>query len=323
MNMKLVLMTYMNRSGSTYLANLLSSSKDIFVCPEADAPVRLYLEDPGKRFLPGRPGREWIREAFQRDTKMLAWNLPEELPDDPGGADNSFWAFSIFLEKYAGLKKPGASTVVFKAERIAAIMPELGRLDTSVNLKFISLVRDPRAVLASQMNTVLPGASGPMTSSPVRTALQWKKYAGRVSESRVRPARHLIIRYEDMIADPGSFRNLLSDFLELTLEGTASEKGQLLDMIPKELAAVHSLAGKPPKSGRIDAWKNMLSGKHVYLTEKVCGKMMDDYQYGRTQKRFRPCLEGIRIWQTTFYLVRELSRKLAYHAKRMFRPGRE
>ena len=48
--MIIILLTYVNRSGSTYLANLLSASDHICVCPEGDKLVSLFLESPDKTF---------------------------------------------------------------------------------------------------------------------------------------------------------------------------------------------------------------------------------------------------------------------------------
>ena len=42
--MTIAFLTYVNRSGSTYLANLLSASDAICVCPEGDKLVSLLLE---------------------------------------------------------------------------------------------------------------------------------------------------------------------------------------------------------------------------------------------------------------------------------------
>ena len=68
--MTIILLTYVNRSGSTYLANLLSASENICVCPEGDRLVSLFLENPGVPFHYNTQWETKLSKILRSDGKL-------------------------------------------------------------------------------------------------------------------------------------------------------------------------------------------------------------------------------------------------------------
>jgi hypothetical protein len=96
------------------------------------------------------------------------------------------------------------------------------------DLKFISVVRDPRAVAASTLDT--PWAKSP----PPLLAERWRldQREVRTLHATLGSQRSLILRYEDMVQSPDHIRALLGDFLPIPHESVAASVGELPLYLP-------------------------------------------------------------------------------------------
>ena len=170
--MKIVFLTYVNRSGSTYLANLLSASDDICVCPEGDMLVSLFLESPGKAFRLDRHRRAELEKLIHADSKLKYWGIGDDIFNVLEEVNSNIAVFLAFLQYYQLNQKPEASFILFKAERLADLIPVIEDSRISGNtFKYISMIRDPRGVYESQKRTQVPGTGRSMSSNPVFTAI--------------------------------------------------------------------------------------------------------------------------------------------------------
>ena len=91
--MRIIFITYINRSGSTYLSNLFSKSGDILVCPEADILVDLFLVNPEKKFSLTN-NKELLNQIISYDKKLKYWEIHAadiQLPQKP------FTNFDLFI----------------------------------------------------------------------------------------------------------------------------------------------------------------------------------------------------------------------------------
>jgi hypothetical protein len=317
---QIVLITYINRSGSTFLANLLSSSNDICVCPEGDAVVRLFLEAPGEKFSYSINGLQELNKSLKLDPKWAIWNIQDEVRTCLEKAGTRLEAFFEILKCYRDRNKPDARTVIFKAERISALMKKIVLADkgnSGATVKFLSLVRDPRAVVASQMNTCHPGSTVPMSENPVWTAIRWKIFQEQILESGSGPASQMILKYEDMISKPEETIRGISGFLQINLTGVSPGKGDLYPRLPVEIRHIHPLADKSALVDRIEGWRSRLTPENIYLVEKTCRKYLTRFGYQRISKRFRPSLELEGFCQTLLFFARRWYLKLLFY----FNPG--
>jgi hypothetical protein len=343
---QIILITYINRSGSTFLANLLSSSPDICVCPEGDAVVGLFLEAPGNRLKEDLRDSKALIQVLRRDEKMAAWDLQDDdlIPLDR--AVTGFEAFYALLKCYRDRNKPSAGSVVFKAERIGALVPKINsaaRDHFPSYVKFISLVRDPRAVYASQKNTLVPGSPFPMSKNPVWTAIRWKvaqkqtlAIASGFKDSSVRTVSskepfpqneifsfnltrngdrifHKLVKYEDLVSETGEVKRDIGDYLEIDLSRISPETGDLMLQLDEETRSIHPLADKEPRMDRIEAWKMQLKPDEVYLIEKTCRGYMQQLGYMGISGTPKFYLETIRLFQEALFSARKIYRLLRFH----------
>ncbi len=151
---KLILICYVNRSGSTYLANLFSKSPEIFVCPEADILVNQLLVEPEKKI--SIKTTKILRKAVAEDPKLKFWNLTikdvSEIPLHFSNLQYFLWIINNYKEKI----KPAATTIVFKAERLIQLYKNYINLNKKFNIYWIAIIRDVRAVYYSQSRNFKP-----------------------------------------------------------------------------------------------------------------------------------------------------------------------
>ncbi|HEC43786.1 MAG TPA: sulfotransferase [Bacteroides sp.] len=308
--MKILFITYVNRSGSTFLANLLSSSEDICVCPESDILVSLFLEDPNKEvYYPA----DQLLKSFSKDMKMGAWEIGSDIESCLSEAKTNFQFFMEVIRNYRDRKKPSASLIVFKAERLSFLMSRLGNFDTPKDeaaIRFLSLIRDPRAVISSQLNTIHPEYNHPMTRNVVWTSVHWNRSLSRINLFNSEKSPLLIIKFEDLISKNNKCVTEIARFLGLNLEGLNPEKGELLMTMPINVKSIHKLANQNPESERIDGWRSVLSPKNTYLIERTCRIGMEMFEYTRKNSGIRLLEELNRIIYIFTYNIQVLYRKL-------------
>ena len=317
--MELLFLTYVNRSGSTFLANLLSSSRNICVCPEGDWLVHYFLEAPGKGFNLTPDVRQVLEKKFISDAKLSHWDPGEGLFSDLATCKTNFDAFCTILESSRSSQKPEATFILFKSERLSALMHGMGTLNREgTGIRVLSLVRDPRAVIASQLNTNMPGTNRKMAGNVVHAGLKWLRYVKqvtRVSDAAVQ----VIIRYEDLITGTSLSIRKLEDFLKMDLSGVNPHQGDLLERLPGSHKKIHRLVGQEPEQDRTSAWEQILSERDQYLVERICRNKLSGLGYKRTDFQIRPGLEiylfiGLLSWH-----IRKWIKILIYHGFKFFR----
>jgi hypothetical protein len=311
--MKIVFLTYLNRSGSTYLANLLSSSKDVCACPESDALVRLFLEAPAARFALTSRTRRKLSESFSRDEKMAAWDLVNGMWTCLENARTNLEAFVSVLNYYSNSVKPRVKIILFKAERLSALMEKIFKANLEnpeIDMCFLSIIRDPRAVVSSQLKTLIPGKSTPMCHNPVRTSLQWRSSVKQVMRYNEISENVMIINYEDLITKPGVSNKELSGFLGIDHTELNPGKGDLVGKLSDETRHVHQRANLPPQQDRVNAWRENLDLRNIYLIERTCRSWMDKFNYPLKSGKIRPIIEIARICQVALFYMRNLLQKV-------------
>lgn len=273
--MKILFLSYVNRSGSTYLLNLLSSSPDIMACPEGDWPVIHLLEDPPAKYsFPGD-----LDQVFRSDPKMKQWQLESRDFNEIRGDLTNLEVFIRLLETTRRRFKPGAKTVVFKAERLVYLFDRINRCRSSgPEFVFLYLMRDIRAVWLSQKNTLNPLTGKPFSSSAALTAVFWKRHLMALEKhsSRMKIVR---IRYEQLVRPGEEFYSELEK--SISMEGFSLDplKGDYSAMVPPGHRSIHPDISAGPNTARMDAWKTELNESEVKEIELVAGNTLQYYGY--------------------------------------------
>src|SRR4030042_500836 len=221
--MNFIFLTYVNRSGSTYLANLLDSSSRILACPEGDFLVTFFLENPGGRFRFDDKARSRLTNIFSSDTKLQCWGDGKSFFPGLELAKNNLEAFVSILVNYKNQVKPNAEFILFKAERIVYLVRKIQKVDIGHTIRFISIIRDPRAVFASQKRTCFPETLKIMSDNPVKTTVKYKSYL-KIALS-LQSDNNILLKYENLITNYYSIIQYLGSFLGIDLSEENPKKG--------------------------------------------------------------------------------------------------
>lgn len=195
--------------------------------------------------------------------------------------------------------------------------------------RFIHLVRDPRAVVASLCAAGRSWGHNWASTDPVVNARLW---VSDVSAGRNIPSvteHHYTIKYEDLLGDGGwqTLQALLEwlgldaddDFCRHTLESCTIER---LRHGCKALKAGATISGSDPagfyRKGKADSWSSELSRRDVRVIEFITGALMREYGYvgttdlaGGTRKplrlKLRELVDGLE-WRSSRTIARTFER---------------
>jgi hypothetical protein len=305
--MNFIFLTYVNRSGSTYLANLLDSSPKILACPEGDMLVSFFLEDPGRIFIFDDQTKSRLIRIFSDDLKLQCWGEGESFFPGLKIANNNLEAFFTILINYKNQFKPGTEHILFKAERIVFLVRKILKVRTNHTIRFLSIIRDPRAVFASQKRTLIPEIKQLMSKNPVRTALFWKGHIRRsISESNQN--KLCILKYEDLIIDYNRTIRVISVLLDTDLSDINPERGSLYKRFSEDHKLIHINVEKPPDSGKICEWENHLNKTEILKIDFLTNKILTKFGYKTKYWGFQ--------WLEIFPII--LPAIVYYYARKIF-----
>ena len=164
------------------------------------------------------------------------------------------------------------------------------------NSKFIFLVRDPRATIASLKNMSWS------TSNVLTLAKSWQKSSTKMVEDE----KSVIIRYEDLATNPEKTFEKLSDFLALS-EFQHENEGISDHVEQKNWNSAE--VTKPINKDNLEKWKRNLSNqdREVAIIEKVCREGMERFQY-----------QSINPPKGRTYRISYMTSYLDYFLKRIF-----
>lgn len=310
--MNFIFLTYVNRSGSTYLANLLDSSPRILACPEGEMLVSVFLENPNGKFKFDEQANNRLTKIFSADPKLQYWGDGKSFFPGLEKAKNNLEAFVTILINYKNQVKPNAEFILFKAERIVFLLGKIQKVSSIHNISFISIVRDPRAVYASQKRTLIPETQKLMSKKPVKTALFWKGHTKKcIKESN--QGNQTILSYEDLILDYKQTIKKISVLSGVKLSEFTSEEGSLFKRIPEDYKSIHINCEEPPDSSKINEWENFLNKSEILKIELISGKILTKLGYKKKNKKFQYLtIIPIVIPEMAYYYFRKMFQKILF-----------
>lgn len=140
-------------------------------------------------------------------------------------------------------------------------------------LKLLWVVRDPRAVVASTLQ--VPWA----VQDPAALAEEWNLDHEELREAShcLPPHRLLILRYEDLVADPAAARSRIAHFLGIAEQPQQIRVEQLF--LPWE--TWKSRVTEPITRDRIGAWRQTLTHSQATAIAAACAGGMEELAYLR------------------------------------------
>ena len=266
------------RSGTSLLARMLDAHPSIGLAdelcffdiilgarrevPELDSAERI------EHFLDLLPRMDHVR--FWADGAALIEAAAERLRADPRPSYAAFYRHLMECRAAAlGKRRFGEKTPwnVRHLEALEALFP---------NARFLHIVRDPRAVVASKRK--LPRTSRDVVTNAVKWSIDIAAAARYRDLSPDRAARLLEIRYEDLVRAPESVLRRVTDFL-----------GEPFDPAMLAFAEAGALAFKdqpwregvrrPLFDSSLEAWRDEFTPAQVWLIQRLARAGMTRYGY--------------------------------------------
>ena len=212
------------------------------------------------------------------DEKVMSWNLDNSNIKKLIFPINRLELFLRIIEFYRDQEKPEANIIVFKAVEIMdAVLPLHQNNSAQSDFHFISIIRDCRAVFASQRRTIYK--SRHINRNPLITSYQWAYQIKKAFDLSNKDLLE-IIKYEDLITETEYCFQELLDKLGLSCEITMeSETGDLFNRLPAAQKKIHTGINQKPDYTNIDKWKSELPDVTVSIIQKATGKLYQDTKY--------------------------------------------
>ncbi|HOZ13699.1 MAG TPA: sulfotransferase [Tenuifilaceae bacterium] len=260
-----ILIGYCDRSGSTFLLNELNKIEGVVVCPELDLLIRVLLKNQNKEINP-RFLRNF-RQAILNDKKFTLWDIPI----DSTGCKSRIDLFFKIIDDYSHKFTQNPRFIVFKERSILEYYKVLG--NSYRNVCFVSLIRDPRAVFASQKRTINLSQNRLMSNNALTTARIWNRHCRTNERIDIKT-----ITYERLISNLESTIQGLFRWIEKT-DSPIFYKTDLGTQLFYNKDEKHILVSEPPIISRITAWEKELSTADIAIIEHICYDNMIKYQY--------------------------------------------
>jgi hypothetical protein len=262
------------RSGTTLVQRLCAELPDVWVPGEthfwnlADR-ARYRFEFP----LRGRARAEavdWILEELQdRNLPLTAVPYMDELRARPRRI--GLWQL---YEAMVAAMSPPVAVLGEKTPNHIAWWEHFARFQP--HIKFLAVVRDPRAVLASQAR--VPWGE----RDPYALAERWLAHQRSLRDcSRlVGPQRCLVVRYEDLVEDISRHHAAIAAFLGVAFEPQELDAEELsrYPLFSTEEPWKANATGEVT-SVHVDSWRDALGGHEVAIVESTCLPEMKLYGY--------------------------------------------
>lgn len=265
----------MPRSGTTLLANILSSHS--LVCSGIE--THLFSKITDEQYRSAFAARNWHDEVTKlvsglelsnQNILELYQHCPDSFKAELKKNEKSYYGVlnALYSNNLHKCKKP------IILEKTPNHLCELDRIRSNFpNAKIIRIVRDPRDS-ANSMNK-LDWSEGDV----VRNALLIEKWDRKSRNFFLRDRNSFEIKYEDLVLEFSDTLSKLCAFLKIKFEDNLNNYDQFKDKVstPKEDWKENS--NKPINKSLIYQWKKELDTSTAILVEKICYYFILEHDY--------------------------------------------
>lgn len=269
------------RSGTTLVQRLACEIPGVAVPPETHFLYFFAADLYRRRSFPldAQAIRDEIALYVALDNSRELEVDPDAVVAELGGSCRSI------LELFSGLVRHLAGPAETYGEKTPAHVVWWERLAAAAPwMKFIAVVRHPAAVVASWVEA-WPHESW------AAAAERWTLDQLRVAEmlDALGPRRTLLLRFEDVVADPDEARRTLASFLDRPPPSRPAAPVRAL-YLPWETWKDRSLG--PVDARRAGAWRGALTPEQIAYVFHVCGAGMERFDYPLPDPLPRPAGSG-------------------------------
>ena len=150
------------------------------------------------------------------------------------------------------------------------------------NAKVVHIIRDPRAVAAS--NYAKKGQKYPL----LFLARQWRKLASLSAYYRSIDCNNFILKYEDLIKNPEKEVRKLCKFLEIDFDYSLINPSNFVDGLGESGLKTHPTKNLKKKfnTKSIEKWRFVLNQDQINFLEQLCFLEMQFFDYESSFKSF-------------------------------------
>ena len=270
---QIVFLTYLSRSGSTYLAHHLNRYYDISVTLEADFPDGLFWRQ--LRITSPRQLNTLV-DSMLRMRKFQQWGISREALRNGLSQCGYPIMFPQLLRTVLGISFAQTDTRIWvykngkyfrKLELLREHFP---------GSKVIFVMRDPRAVFNSQ-NQSINSDGRPMWTSPVHCALKYREAVSIVQRYQEQSWFHLV-KYEDLIEEKDAELERVRHFLGAGPK-ICESRMDYAEMIPAAQTHLHRNVGKSSLPDRVGAWQTELSAGEIFSIQCIAKRGLTEHGY--------------------------------------------
>ena len=278
------------KSGTTLLIALLDGHPQLLVLPEETAyfPTALnkyekfgrraqvdYLtKEALARVLFGGPP-EWEKSDYGHFPTEQFRERFEATAFDPDNADKDLLV--LLMAVYAEILGISLDSIVRWVEKTPAnrrFIPQI--LERFPRAKFLITMRDPRAILAAQI--ALEKTRKTREFSVYYCVSHWLQSAQLALRAERKEISGIVIRYEDLVADPAPPMQQVCNFLEISFDRdvvlTPTKAGKFWAGNSATAREFSGVSGE-----RAVSWQNELSGDEIGWVEWHCWELMPHFGY--------------------------------------------
>jgi len=276
---------------------MLDAHPELAVPPETHFVPDVIYAGEKLRFSPERLCRVVVHDRHRRwgDFGIAEEAYLERLQAIP--QLNSSDALRAFYELYAarsGKPRWGDKTpdYVKKVRRISRILPEA---------YFVHVIRDGRDVALSHNKRIARrGEEGRPPVPAGEMARRWRKRIEKArydAEDSQAAGHYLEVRYEDLVTDTELTLRRICECLELPYDAVMLDYHERAEERLQEMARdlpagqgrphrpgeerlqAHALLKEPPKTDRVEVWRDEMSAADVVEFEEIAGELLADLDY--------------------------------------------
>jgi hypothetical protein len=268
-----------SRSGTTLLGSMLGTHSQMITTPESQFKFNLAPWFEGSEKNPDAIYRELVN-----NNRFKIWKI------NPDQSVLNFAKLSTLVHDLVDMyvKANQLHAYTYWVDHTPVNLRHADFLDKAFpNCYFIHLVRDGRAVYASQKSLDI-GANDPFFA-----AIKWTEAlaSGLLCESRF-PDRCLRIYYEDLVREPQKTCTKICEFI-----GVSFEESMLAGdgfKVPSYTSKQHRLIGSLPDASRIDNWQQIVTDQEVLFFESMTYDMLPMLGYKKMNQGILPKPSEIR-----------------------------
>ena len=269
---KIYFLAYEPRSGSTILSKYLTENYNVFVVPECNFIIDLLKRYCINHVLTNSDKADLL-DLLANDRKLNDWGITEDLKEIIDISNSILISrFIVQILNLLNNKYSKNSVLILKKESYPSVFKQLVKIIREAKLLYI--VRDPRAVFASQKHSIYTKTGQPFSTFCAKTAISWNLQLRRSYFVDSFVAETQFIKYEEFVIDPKSTTERFG-FASIEISG-GNESSYVL---PEKYSRLHVNVGKQPNVDSLTKWRGKINFIETIIIEILCYRYMQEWGY--------------------------------------------